>query len=527
VHTLPEQPRDIDNDGDFHFAILSPKAVSDSGKPNAEVRRFIDETTGPDRPRTYRNAFVLVAPSRDGLDAVRARIREYLGWEEVRSQLKDQPQDPLREEMLATWTEQSRKRIPDAIRQAWSIVATVNEQNEVHAFKITVGSDPLFTTVKADKRSRIQDSAISAEAMLPGGPYDLWREDEPSRRVKDLVSAFAESPRLPKMLRQKEILDTVDQGVQDGIFVALLTRPDKSIKTWWRTPIDETARKEPPLEVFLPDKATLSELHPSILAPGVLPGLWTGDSVTVADAVGYFAGGRTVTVQREGYEEQVVIPACPPAAVETAISDAVCRGILWLLNGPASFQSEPVPAGVLTASAQLRAPMPPLSVERLAQESVPEAWKDGQTNALALSVALSAHAGEPIPWMVLRRAIDDAIKARWVELAPESGPWPCEMVGASAVALKQPAAEGGAAQPQPSGDVSKPKGVYTCSAGLEPPALQDLVDVLPAIVKAAAGAQLRFQLHVSLGDGQPIGSETVMSINKLLEEVSSDLCLRI
>lgn len=78
VHTLPERPRDIENDGDFHFSVLGPRAVSDSGKPCSEARRFIDETTGADRPRTFRNAVVLVAPSRDGIDAVRTRIREYL-----------------------------------------------------------------------------------------------------------------------------------------------------------------------------------------------------------------------------------------------------------------------------------------------------------------------------------------------------------------------------------------------------------------------------------------------------------------
>ncbi|MGH7054195.1 MAG: DUF499 domain-containing protein [Stellaceae bacterium] len=179
VHTLPDRPRDIENDGDFHIAILGPKAVSDSGKPSAEARRFIDETTGPDRPRTYRNAIVLVVPSRDGRDAARNRVREYLGWEEVRSQLKDQPQDPMREAILAKSTEDARKAIPDAIRQAWSIVVTVNEQNDIQAFKITIGGDPMFATVKADKRARIQETAISAAAMLPGGPHDLWREDEP------------------------------------------------------------------------------------------------------------------------------------------------------------------------------------------------------------------------------------------------------------------------------------------------------------------------------------------------------------
>lgn len=526
VHTLPDRPRDIENDGEFHFAILGPKAVSDSGKPSAEARRFIDETTGPDRPRTYRNAIVLVAPSQDGLDATRNRVREYLGWEEVRSQLKDQPQDLMREAILAKSTEDARKAIPDAIRQAWSIVVTVNEQNEIQAFKITVGGEPLFATVKADKRARIQETAISAEAMLPGGPYDLWREDEPSRRVKDLVGAFAENPKLPKMLRQKEILDTIDNGVKSGIFVAALTRPDKSLRTWWRTSIDETARGEPALEVFLPEKATLSELPPSVLAPGTLPSLWNGESITVADVVTYFAGGRTVTVQREGYEEPVHIPACPQVAVEVAIGEAVHQGILWLVNGPAGFQGEAVPAGVLTAGAQLWAPMTPIPVDRLSQNALPEAWKDGETTALALSIALATqNKGRPIPWMIMRQAIEAGIASRWLALSPESGPWPCDVAGAAGIILKQPAA-GGAAEPTPREYTPQPKGVYTCSAALEPSALQDLIDVLPDVIKTAAGIPLQFHLSVTLGNGQEVGSEVIASINQLLKNVSTDLQIR-
>ena len=402
-------------------------------------------------------------------------------------------------------------------------MVTVNEHNDVHAFKITVGAEPLFSTVKADKRSRIQDTAISAEAMLPGGPYDLWRSDEPSRRVKDLVSAFAENPKLPKMLRQKEIIDTVDQGVRDGLFVAALTRPDKSIKTWWRTPIDEVARKEPALEVFLPEKATLSELHPGVLSPGVLPSLWNGDEIVVSDLVSYFSGGHTVMVPKEGYEEPVVIPACPAAAVEAAISDAVREGGLWLLNGPASFQGEPLPSGVLTGKALLRGPMGSLSVDRLMQDALPDAWKDGRTTALALSVGLSAQIGSPIPWTVLRRTIDDAIKSRWLELAPDSGTWPCEMSGATTISLKQPDQSGGMDEPpKPYGQ----KGVYASKAELEASELQDLVDALPEIIKAAAGVPLRFEISVTLGDGKDLSPETIEALNGLLEEVSSNLRLK-
>ena len=519
VHMLPERPSDIEDDGEFHFAILPPAAVSNAGRPSRAARHFLDETTGPDRPRVHRNAVVLVAPSTDGLDIVRTRVREQLGWEDVHDQLRGQPQDPVREQMLADWSEQARRRIPETIRQAWAIVVAVDPQNQVQAFRVTIGSDPLFASVKADRRARMQETAINAEALLPGGPYDLWRDDEQSRRVKDLVSAFAEQPRLPKMLRAQETLATIDRGVQDGLFVASLPRPDRSVKTWWRTPIDEAARTEPALELLLPATATLSNLDPKVLTPRSLPALWTGESVTAGNITEYFAGGRTVTVQREGYEEPVAVPACPVEAVEATVATAVERGVLRLVNGPASFQGEPLPAGVLTASAILRAPMPPVEVQRLMPDAVPDAWKANQTTVLALSLALAAKEGHPIPWTVLRRAVDDAIASRWLETIPGKGDWPCELTGAAEVALRPPAEF----KPE---SVSETSGAYTSSAVVEPAGLQDLVDALPDIVKAAAGVTLEFRLDVTLGDGKDVAPDTVESINQLLEDVNPELRLK-
>ena len=274
VHNLPERPRDIEDDGEFHYAVLGPKAASETGKPSSEARRFIDETTAPDRPRVNRNAVVLAVPSRDGLEVARDRIREYLGWVEVRELLKGQSVDPVRQQMLASEMESARRRIPDAIQQAYSVVVTVNESNDVHAFRVAVSDEPLFVIIKADRRSRIQETAISSEAMLPGGPYDLWREGENSRRVKDLVGSFAQFAKLPKMLHQKEILDTVVQGVREGIWVALLMRPDRTVKTFWRMGIDDQTLRDLALEVFLPEAATLSHIDPELLGYQRLPGLW-------------------------------------------------------------------------------------------------------------------------------------------------------------------------------------------------------------------------------------------------------------
>src|SRR5690606_34124985 len=74
VHTLPAKPRDIEDDGLFHYAIMPPSAASDSGKPSPEAKRFLDETTGPEKPRVFRNAVLLLTPSKDGLSAAEARV---------------------------------------------------------------------------------------------------------------------------------------------------------------------------------------------------------------------------------------------------------------------------------------------------------------------------------------------------------------------------------------------------------------------------------------------------------------------
>ncbi len=518
VHMLPESPRDIKDDWDFHFAILGPSAASQPGEASKTAQRFIDETTGEKRPRNCRNAVVLAVPSYDGLAAARQRIREYLGWKDVRNQLKDANLDSIRDAMLSDWTETARKCVPDAICQAWEIVVAVNSKNVIEAFKVTVGEDALFTTIKGNKQARIKDSPISAEAMLPGGPYDLWSEDDASRRVWHLAGAFAEKPKLPKMLRRQAILDTIKQGVLDGVFVASLRRPDNSFKTWWRTRIDESTwleKRLKQLELFLPEKASLEELDHSVLAPGVLPELWSDEAIAVGDVVKYFESAHTVILQHDGYTEPVGIPACARKSVELAVSEAVLQGDLCLVNGSVSYQGEEMPIGMLSDSAELRPPLTPLSGDQLTADALPEAWKNGRANVRDLRSALSEQIGVPLPWPILQQSIDSALSSRWLECAAESGLWPCESSHADSVILRVPEGGGGGH-----------RGVYFCSGELDPSELQDLSDTLPKVIRVTAGVPLCLRLDITLGDGNRLDREKVNSVNRLLENVNSDLYLK-
>ncbi|MDH7578534.1 MAG: DUF499 domain-containing protein [Bacillota bacterium] len=526
VHNLPERPKDIEDDGEFHYAVLGPKAASTAGNPSVEAKRFIEETTGPDRPRVYRNAVVLAVPSREGLEIARDRIREYLGWEEVRNMLKGQQVDPLRAELLSAYTEGARKKIAEAVRQAYCLAVTVSEKNEILAYKLTVGTEPLFNIIKNDPRVRIQETAISAEALLPEGPYNLWREGETVRRVKDLTGAFAQFPHLPKMLRRKEILETLLRGVRDGLFVLRAVRPDRSVRTIWREEPLEADLKDPGLELVLPEAAMLSALSPNLLVPGVLPGLWpTPPQIAVRDVVTYFRGGNVVQVPREGYTEPVVIPKAEPEVVYAAIAEAVKAGKLWLTTNVASVFAEEIPAGILTDDAELQPPPPPVPVTALLPDNLPAAWPGPETTALGIAAALSQKAGESLPWVTVREAIEGAIKARLLEKTIDSGPWPCNFGGAQYVKLRVPAEEvvppSGPPPPLP----PKP-GFKVAQAELRPHQIQDLAEIVGELVNAAVGYELVFRLRVELGGAAALPDEVVQTVNRLLAGVAKDLQLK-
>ena len=521
THTLPDSPRDIADDGEFRYAILGPEAASMSGNPSARARSFIEQTTSWDRPRVHRNAVVLAVPSRDGIDSVRDRIREHLGWIEVAKMLEGQSADQIRGQMLSRETAAARNRIPDAVKQAYSIVVTVNESNSVHAFKVPVGGEPLFLTIKADKRARIEETAISSEAMLPGGPYDLWRDDEDSRRVNDLVSAFARFPKLPKMLNRNEILSTLAQGVRDGTWVARVSRPDHSVRTFWRTEVDDEVLRDPSAELVLPESAALSEISHELLAFGSLPGLWTSDEITVGDVFDYFAGGHKVTVPMDGYDEVVSIPGCDESGLRDSIEEAVHKGVIWMLDGPTSLFNEPVPTGILSDASKLLSPPDPISTQELMSASIPDAWRNNSTNGFAILTALNRKRGRILPWVTVKTAIRESINARWIGLGPDSVDWDCDLGSSQQLILQIPR------RPQRirETEAPAPSGILRAQAKLEVHHIQDLGEQIHEIAEIAAGNNLRIDVRIEMGGDNLPDPEIVSSMNELLSAISEELRL--
>ena len=528
LHILPRQPGDIEDDGVFHFAILGPDAASDARAPSKAALAFLTEKTGPHTPRAYPNAVLLVVPSRDGLHAVKARIRDARAWEKVEADLNQMEGtvDPARKTQLQAKLQAAKQSVPGLLRQAYHVVVTVSEQGQPHAFRITVSDGPLFEAVKASQDARIKDTALDADALLPGGAYPLWHEGDTRRRVKDLVNAFAANPALPKMLRTQDIYDTLADGCAKGAFVLQLTRPDRTVRTWWFVRPDEAVMKDKDLELVLSEAATLAELDGALLAPGRLPGLWPGDTLAVRQVYAYFQGGYTVSLDKGGYEEPLAIPRAELATVDAAIAQAVAAGMLWLVNEPASLLGEPIPAGILTEAAILRSPPAALNVLELLPAALPDAWNDSRTTGLAIAEALSRKAGLPLPWKIVRDVIDGALRAHYLEV---EGGWPCEFSAAQQVILREKQAA--SAKPKPgipgTGETVPPPpqtSFKIAEAELQIHELQDLAEVAPELLNLAASqTPLRFFVQIRLGDGQtaPL-PELVEKIDTVLAQVRED-----
>ncbi len=538
VHTRPTKPRDIEDDGLFHYAVLLPSAASDSGKPSAEAKRFIDETTGADKPRVFRNAVLLLAPSREGVDVAQARVRDYLAWEKVMDDLIPKNDDEKKQkgsvdvarlQTLKMYIDKAKARVPEAIRQAYCIVVTVSDKDEVQAFKITVSDEAHFETIKKDPRSRVQDTAVTAEALLPDGPYNLWKGGDTSRRVKDLAGSFAQLPHLPKMLKSQAIVETLVEGCLQGTFVLKLTRPDRTFRTWWRTRPDETALNDPALELVLPQAAELGEIPGDLLAPKSLPNLWGAEEIAAQTVLDYFSGKTVVQVDKGGFQEPVPIPKASADVVNAAIGEAVAAGKAWLLSGPASLLAEPIPAGVLTPASKLRTPPAMISAAAILPENLPTAWKDGTTSALAVATALSQQQGNILPWRTVRDVIGGALSARFISLADDSAPWPCELPAANSVKIKVAApGTGGGTGGGGGGGVVTPAVVCVAAADFEPSQMQDLGDIIPALleIKAKANVPIKFHVKLEVGDGKVRPSDSmVQDVNKVLKDLDEGFML--
>lgn len=168
-------------------------------------------------------------------------------------------------------------------------------------------------------------------------------------------------------------------------------------------------------------------------------------------------------------------------------------------------------------------PPSPIPATDVLPQNVPEAWRGQETTALAISAALSQKVGKTLPWIVVREAIDGAIRSRYLETALDSGPWPCELSGAQTVKLRVPS---GKPEPPPPPPPAVQSGVRVGEAELKPNEVQDLAEVVGDLKAVSVGLNLKLLMRIELAGDPPPSDATVEKMNGILNKVSKALVLR-
>jgi len=431
VHRLPQSPRDVGDSVDLHYVVLGPECAVEPGKPvPANVENYFDLITGPENRRTYRNSIIVLAPDLARLAGLRERVRRYLGWRAIEGGEEQRLLSDLQRKELTRRKLEAQNGLPEAVLATYSVLLAVDERGRVEAKSIPSGLGSPFERIKKllAESERLLTDTLDPELLLPGSYLELWGKDETSKRVRDLMSAFAQFPRLPRLLRPRALLATLARAVREGQIVLRLRRPDGSAQTWWRNEPEAEILARPDLEVVPVGSAELASVPPELLAPGELDSLWSVgmDPLRLGDVRTYFDGQRAPRLASDDI-------------LRNAVRQAVQRGLVLARDGQASYLREDLPMGVTNDDLLLLPPPPALRSAEISPSGLPEAWSDGATTATAIWESLNRRRGSPIPWAVVRDALTEALSTRSVELAPGSDPWPATAAGASTIRLRLPA----------------------------------------------------------------------------------------
>jgi hypothetical protein len=259
---------------------------------------------------------------------------------------------------------------------------------------------------------------------------------------------------------------------------------------------------------------SLTDLSPALLLPDVLPHLWRGPELTLGELTEYFSGKTVIKLAMPGFQEKATVPRYERVVLESAVNEAVRTGTLWLTSGSASLLGERVPMSLWSEKATLRLPPPPVPMADVLPESLPEVWADGAPTGAEILAAIAKKTGKPVPWGLVKGALDQAFSEGLLERTPDSGPWPCDSTGAAAVTVRRPAR------------MRAMTGARAVEVPLTEEVLKGLADRFEALKAVADGQDFKLILRAELGLERKVPDATVAALSAILKEIAEGLRLR-
>ncbi len=524
LHKLPKSPGDVDDDGQFRLVLLGSAfdgTVGDAARKDAVD--YIRTHSSASDVRTFQNIVLVVTPSGQGLRLAEEQIANWMAWQEIEGSSLFRDLESFQQQTVRTRQRDSLKDATTAVKSAYELVLYVDKTGAVQAKKITLGAQTLLETLKQEKDLRIFDEKIDASAIMPGGLYPIWPSGVDSVVVGDLYQEFGKQPALPKLLRAKTVLNTIEDAVKRGLLALRCPRADGSASWFWRSAID-VVDWDRTGEAWLPDKATLNALSAGAVLPGALPGLWPGDGsgLKLSTVFLWFDGAHHYEeVTEPGYPAEMrPIPKVDFTVVKSAVAKAVEQGALWLVFGNDSVFHEKPSDLQLDPDAVLHPPPRSLAAIDLLPGSLPDAWSqdaEPETNVGKIYASLKAKEGKPWPAKKFVETLNAALGQGFLRRASGTGAvGALDKDGSVALVVKsdQPVTPDVKPEPLTAGGRRG-----TSMAKLSVAEIQDFADSVHEVMKALAGSEPEIEVRVTI---QGKTAADIEAANKILAAIKKD-----
>ena len=136
-------------------------------------------------------------------------------------------------------------------------------------------------------------------------------------------------------------------------------------------------------------------------------------------------------------------------------------------------------------------PPPPLATPaELTPDALSDAWANGEASGAAIVRALSQKRGVAVPWGLVRESLARAVRSRWLETVRGDGA-SLDYDRAGEWRLRMPQQDETPPRPRPT------------DLEVEGFQMQDVADLVPKLLEASAGYDLRFRIGVALATNAP------------------------
>lgn len=426
VHMLPKSPGDVDDNLQLHYLVLEPDCAVTLGRPlPVDVESYFTVKKGP---RIYRNNVIALVPEAASVAGLREQVRNWLAWKKLEEPDNYKLLTDHQKQQLPGKKQEATNNLPESVVGAYRVLVAVDEDGDVKAQALSSGDSP-FERIKAAliEEERLVTQTLDPDLVLPGSYLELWGKGQAAQRVTDLMAAFGQFTRLPRLLRPDSLYNTLKRGVKEGKMVLRLPRADGSARTWWLNPPDDDTLRRSELEVQPAKQAQLHNLDPDMLKPGQIRDLWPDAQgpLTLARLRTFFDGAQAPQLA----ETEVL---------EQAVRQAVKQGLLMAVEGGIGLFREELPAGRFSDTMLLLPAPAKIDGADLTAQALPAAWRGESlpdtATLRALIDALALHNEHPLPWTLIQDAVNEALDMGLFEVA--AGTWPCSPANTDEVAFR-------------------------------------------------------------------------------------------